>query len=656
MRSTRLRRLLLILPAATLLGIDGSTARAQITFAPQVPYSTAPAGLRPNGIAAGDLDGDGDLDLVTADVNSDTASVLLNDGSGAFVSGGAFAADTFPVDVAVADLDGDGDLDLAIANYDHTNPRVSVLLNNGSASFAFAGTTLLAVRPSGIVAADFTGDGLIDLAVSLFDFGGSAAVLRNIGGASFLLHAIQPTGQHSFGLAAGDVDGANGPDLVVANDQAKSVSVLLNAGGGFLTGAVNVPSALAPAAVALADLDDDGDLDIAAANRGGNRVFVHWNDGAGGFPVSGTFPAGFGQLSVEAADLDCDGRNDLAVVANQPDKLGLRRGLAGQIFGPLQQFVLPDDPRDIVAGDFSGDGRADLATANTNSSTVSVLLNTTPVTFGTVVFRAGIRGDFLANPPPATVEYTSPSPALAAFLAGSSNPPLQFDEFSQDQRFGHTFAGLPGGIVGATLTVRLRRGAGGFQNDSVHLGFDGASSFSWSAQFQNLPGNTWLPNGAPQLFVLNLANLLPGGVSLLAKLNADRALDVFVQDDTRIDFMVLRLQVCKSTPLQLTQDALLRGQTVTLTVSGAPPGQPVFVGGSYSGIDPGSFLALFATRVCLNAPTFLVASAVADATGTATLTWTVPAGGPAQQYLSTQAVVSTGSGLVLSNTITAPIY
>ena len=88
---------------------------------------------------AADLDGDGDLDLATANFGSNTASVLLNNGSGSFTpaTGSPFAVGTNPVSIESADLDGDGDVDLATTNYISDN--VSILLNNGSATFT-AGT------------------------------------------------------------------------------------------------------------------------------------------------------------------------------------------------------------------------------------------------------------------------------------------------------------------------------------------------------------------------------------------------------------------------------------------------------------------------------------------------------------------------------------
>jgi hypothetical protein len=90
-----------------------------------VDYAT---GAAPYSVAIGDLDADGDLDLVTADRDSNATSVLLNNGDGTFAAKVDYATGAAPYSVAIGDLDSDDDLDLAVANYISNN--VSVLLNN----------------------------------------------------------------------------------------------------------------------------------------------------------------------------------------------------------------------------------------------------------------------------------------------------------------------------------------------------------------------------------------------------------------------------------------------------------------------------------------------------------------------------------------------
>ncbi|MFJ8078244.1 FG-GAP-like repeat-containing protein [Streptomyces sp. NPDC096176] len=106
--------LVVAMVAGLALGLLPGTAWAAApTFAPKVDY---PTGDGPLWVAVGDLDGDGDQDLATANQNADTVSVLLNNGDGTFAARTDYPTGDVPVSVAVGDLDGDGDQDLATAN------------------------------------------------------------------------------------------------------------------------------------------------------------------------------------------------------------------------------------------------------------------------------------------------------------------------------------------------------------------------------------------------------------------------------------------------------------------------------------------------------------------------------------------------------------
>ncbi len=123
-----------------------------------------------------------------------------------------------------------------------------------------------------------------------------------------------------------------------------------------------------------------------------------------------------------------------------------------------------------------------------------------------------------------------------------------FDDTRRDAFVGYTFANLPGDILCARLEIRLRPSAGGANNDTLYLGLlpTPNGTFAWSIPLRTLPGTggTWNAPLDPAAFTLDLANLTGGtvpGASLLAQLNADRRLDIIVQDDTMVDFIKLTL-------------------------------------------------------------------------------------------------------------------
>src|SRR4051812_2559508 len=212
-----------------------------------------------------------------------------------------------PVSVAAADFNGDGYLDVATANQDSHN-LVSVLLGNGDGTFRTATTINIGRKPDFIKAADLNADGR--------------------------------------------------PDLVTANKSDNSVSVLLGNGDGtFQSAAFTVGTNLGPVAVDVADFDGDGDLDLAVADNGASSVTVMLGDGAGGFaPAAQPVAVGANPTSVAVADFNGDGRPDLAAVSGGHLTVNLNAG--GGAFGPPASFATRFSPNGVTTGGFNHHGRA----------------------------------------------------------------------------------------------------------------------------------------------------------------------------------------------------------------------------------------------------------------------------------------------------------
>ncbi len=202
------------------------------TFQSAVNYTV---GNNPGNVTVADLNGDGKLDVITPNNSDDTVSVLPGNGDGTFGTAITLStgSSTNPIDVVATDLNGDGKLDLATAN--NGNGTVSVLLNQGTAGAALQASTFAAAvsygsggnSPYHLVATDLNGDGKMDLAVA--DYGSSrVGVLLGNGDGT-----LQPVSSYSvsgnpIGITAGDFNGDGLTDLATANYGNSTVSVLLS--------------------------------------------------------------------------------------------------------------------------------------------------------------------------------------------------------------------------------------------------------------------------------------------------------------------------------------------------------------------------------------------------------------------------------------------
>jgi outer membrane protein assembly factor BamB len=340
-------------------------------FAPHLDY---PAGDGPWSLFAADLDGDGDIDLMTANSHSDNVSVLLNNGDATFASHSDYPVGQEPWSIFAADLDGDGDLDVITANmYDN---NVSVLLNNGDATFASHLDYPVGESPIGVFAADLDGDGDLDLATSNYG-SDNVSVLLNNGDGTFPLPSTYPVGDGTMPVSvfAADVDGDGDLDLQTSNYGSYDVAVLLNNGNGTFGAPTLYPVGDLPLAVFAADLNDDGDLDLETANCYSNSVSVLLNQGDGTFGAQSSYPAGTGPWSVFPADVDGDEDLDLSVSSEFSSDVSVLLNDGDATFTPDSVYPVGNAPYSIFAVDLDGDGDLDLATANYNSDNVSVLLN-----------------------------------------------------------------------------------------------------------------------------------------------------------------------------------------------------------------------------------------------------------------------------------------
>jgi hypothetical protein len=386
--------------------------------------------------AAGDFNRDGKIDLAVTD-GDNSYSILRGDGTGNFTADNTnlLTGNSDNTEGIVAgDFNHDGKLDLAIASFgDGTHSgQISVLMGNGDGTFTQTQTLAAFYPPSAnatnpfqptyVTAADLSGNGNLDLAVS--DYGNNAvAVFTNDGNGNFAFHDyVVSNGINKLSgpdqLVAADFNGDGIPDIAVANKGNGSVSILKGLGGSYITSQTNINlPAIGSVGLAAGDLTGDGRPDLVVANygtdaQGSHTLNVILNTGNFSFAVQPNITVGDHLINVVIADLNGDGKNDIALTSagNTNAVPGDGSAIQHLTFVLINQgnAVFESTPTPLMAGsnpvgllavDVNGDHSPDLVTVNQTSRDVSVFLNAAPPSPSAAVGGAGASQGNQGNQP-----------------------------------------------------------------------------------------------------------------------------------------------------------------------------------------------------------------------------------------------------------------
>src|SRR6476661_6576465 len=283
----------------------------------------------PWAVAVGDVDNDGDLDLLAAAADNSssgitgTVSVRINNGQGIFSGSQEVSVGRDPQGISLGDFDGDGALDFVTVDYNSST--LTVCLNDGSGNFNYRQAVRVGFTPSNVLTADVDGDGDLDLVVPYLN-GTTISVHYNQGNGLFTNSQLITVGYNPTCMAVGDVDADGDLDLVVGHGatymNASKISVCLNSGSGQFTVSQSLPISTDPWDATIGDIDGDGDLDLVEAAYSQNRVAVQLNDGRGNFsPRSTIYLAGTQNLRVAVGVTlgDVDGDGDLDLLGSSVD-------------------------------------------------------------------------------------------------------------------------------------------------------------------------------------------------------------------------------------------------------------------------------------------------------------------------------------------------
>jgi flagellin-like hook-associated protein FlgL len=332
-------------------------------------------GSLPTSISLGDVNGDGILDMVTADRNDSKASVFIGNGDGTFYARSSFSTGTTPYSVCLGDVTGDGILDMVTLDGDAG--KASVFIGNGDGSFKARSSFTTGSTPVSVSLGDVSGDGILDVVTADWT-NGKASVLIGNGDGSFKARSSVATGTNPCFVRLGDFNGDGSLDMVTADRTDAMASVFIGNGDGTFKARASFATGTQPYSVSLGDVNGDGIIDIVTPDYGASKVSVFIGNGDGTFYERCSFTTGSGPRSVSLGDVNGDGILDVVSGDQNDAKVSVLIGNGDGTCAARTSFATGANPASVGLGDLNRDGVLDIAV--TAGKACVLLSNTQEVT------------------------------------------------------------------------------------------------------------------------------------------------------------------------------------------------------------------------------------------------------------------------------------
>jgi acetyl esterase/lipase len=489
-------------------------------------------------VATGDLDGDGDTDVVQTNVVAGSLSIFLGDGRGGFAAPVLRPLGGHPDFVVAGDLDVDGDLDLAVA--DSGANGVSILLGDGRGSFVTTGV-LSVPHPRNVAIGRIDNDDLPDLAVASAgatcpraaatpqcedspSTGGVRTFLGLAGGtfrpAQFLplTHSASSRPVGANAVALHDFNGDGLGDLAVTVGARSSafvrpdgatlptgddLLVFLNGDDAVQPFAFSPDQAIRigsmPDAIAVGDWDGDAHPDLATLETTSGSITTLLGDERGYFRVRATnVSVGALARGLAVGDFDDDGTPDLVTASFAASTVSVLEGNGDGTFQPAVDHWVGDEPTGVAVGNFDADGRLDLVAARLRTDQLTLMINDGPEWGDGVVIHRDISyspmhpddDPYAAHhtldvyvPPKGTPPFAGPGDSYPVVLFAHGGGGIALDK-SYNSYLLRSLAAR--GIVVVSMNYRLG------SNVAAEQTLDGIHAFRWTVDhIRSFAGDPW---------------------------------------------------------------------------------------------------------------------------------------------------------------------
>lgn len=366
-----------------LVSLNWAGQTASVLLAESDSYKDAveyPVGASPRTGLLADLDGNDTLDLAVVNETLDEITLLFGNGDGTFgeVKGLTLPTGSSPYGIIAHDLDQDGFLDLITANAD--SDSISVLVGDGNGEFMEAQTFPVGQQPTGLWAGQLTGDAVAEIIVT--DQASNALSLLEFDGTGYVQTRLIPCGNGPRFVTLADLNRDTHLDLIVNNLNTGDLSIMLGLGDGLFSAEMRYALPGPVARFEVADFTGDAIPDVIAllfTQTGEDRqpaslFCAAVGDGTGGFNNPITYGAGWRAIGLAVADMNNDAYLDMATADMSRNTVSVVYNRGDGTFESDRRFDLGDKPGPAVLADFDQDGVQDVAAANRDSNSISIML------------------------------------------------------------------------------------------------------------------------------------------------------------------------------------------------------------------------------------------------------------------------------------------